>query len=158
MLAAETIYEALCAGDASAATLAKYPQKLNASWLWKEPYAVRNFHQALHYGMFKAIVLARLQMVTGGRGLSDPMHVKPGYMNYKWLNLPRTLVDQSTRFKPDCKLTFDRLTDVYHSSTRHVKISRATCTSSIRIFAAIAACASMGILAGIFVPRPFTKW
>ena len=31
----------------------------------------------------------------------------------------RTLVDQSTRFKGDGKLTFDRLTDVYHSGTRH---------------------------------------
>jgi electron-transferring-flavoprotein dehydrogenase len=28
-------------------------------------------------------------------------------------------VDQSTRFKGDGKLTFDRLTDVYHSGTRH---------------------------------------
>jgi electron-transferring-flavoprotein dehydrogenase len=28
-------------------------------------------------------------------------------------------VDQSTRFRGDGKLTFDRLTDVYHSGTRH---------------------------------------
>jgi electron-transferring-flavoprotein dehydrogenase len=119
MLAAETIYESLCAGDTSAAALSRYTAKLNGSWLREELYAVRNFHQALHYGMFNAIVLAGLQMVTGGRGLSDPMHVKPGYKDYKRLNRPRVLVDQSTRFKGDGKLTFDRLTDVYHSGTRH---------------------------------------
>ena len=34
-------------------------------------------------------------------------------------NRDRVLVDQSTRFKGDGKLTFDRLTDVYHSGTRH---------------------------------------
>ena len=119
MLAAETIYESLCAGDTSAAALSKYTAKLNGSWLREELYSVRNFHQALHYGVFNAIVLAGLQMATGGRGLSDPMHVKPGYKDYKRLNRPRTLVDQSTRFKGDGKLTFDRLTDVYHSGTRH---------------------------------------
>ena len=38
---------------------------------------------------------------------------------YAKLHRDRTLVDQSTRFKGDGKLTFDRLTDVYHSGTRH---------------------------------------
>jgi len=119
MLAAETIYEALCAGDTSATTLSAYPQKIEASWIKKELWEVRNFHQAFHGGLYSGLVQAGLQFVTGGRGLSDPMRSEPGYQEYSKLNRPRTLVDQSTRFKGDGKLTFDRLTDVYHSGTRH---------------------------------------
>ena len=119
MLAAETIYEALCAGDTSAKTLAAYPQKIEQSWIKKELWEVRNFHQAFHGGLYPGLVQAGLQFVTGGRGLSDPMRSEPGYEEYTKLNRDRTLVDQSTRFKGDGKLTFDRLTDVYHSGTRH---------------------------------------
>ena len=119
MLAAETIYEALCAGDTSAKTLSAYPQKIEASWIKKELWEVRNFHQAFHGGLYSGLVQAGLQFVTGGRGLSDPMRSEPGYEEYTKLNRSRTLVDQSTRFKGDGKLTFDRLTDVYHSGTRH---------------------------------------
>jgi len=119
MLAAETIYEALCAGDTSAKALSAYPQKLEASWIKKELWEVRNFHQAFHGGLYAGLAQAGLQFVTGGRGLSDPMHSKPGYQEYSELDRSRTLVDQSTRFKGDGKLTFDRLSDVYHSGTRH---------------------------------------
>jgi electron-transferring-flavoprotein dehydrogenase len=119
MLAAETIYEALCAGDTSAKTLRKYPQKIEESWIKKELWAVRNFHQAFQNGLWSGLVHSGLQFVTGGRGLVDPMRSKPGYQEYRKLNRGGTLVDQSTRFKGDGKLTFDRLTDVYHSGTRH---------------------------------------
>jgi electron-transferring-flavoprotein dehydrogenase len=119
MLAAETIYEALCAGDTSTKTLEKYPQKVEKSWIKKELWAVRNFHQAFHNGLWPGLVQSGLQFVTGGRGLVDPMRSKPGYQEYRKLNRDRVLVDQSTRFKGDGKLTFDRLTDVYHSGTRH---------------------------------------
>ncbi len=119
MLAAETIYEALCVGDASAKTLSAYPQKIEASWIKKELWEVRNFHQAFHGGLYSGLVQAGLQFVSGGRGLSDPMHCEPGYQEYSKLHRDRTLVDQSARFKGDGKLTFDRLTDVYHSGTRH---------------------------------------
>jgi electron-transferring-flavoprotein dehydrogenase len=119
MLAAETIYEALCAGDTSTKMLEKYPQKIEASWIKKELWAVRNFHQAFHNGLWSGLVQSGLQFVTGGRGLEDPMRSKPGYQEYRKLNRDGVLVDQSTRFKGDGKLTFDRLTDVYHSGTRH---------------------------------------
>ncbi|HXU50035.1 MAG TPA: electron transfer flavoprotein-ubiquinone oxidoreductase [Candidatus Binatia bacterium] len=119
MLAAETIYEALCAGDTSAAKLSAYQAKIDASWLKKELWAVRNFHQAFHGGLWSGLFHAGLQFVTGGRGLVDPMRTEAGHKRYKKLNRERVLVDQSTRFKGDGKLTFDRLTDVYHSGTRH---------------------------------------
>jgi len=119
MLAAEAIYEALCAGDTSAAKLSAYQAKIDASWLKKELWAVRNFHQAFHGGLWSGLFHAGLQFVTGGRGLVDPMRTEAGHKRYKKLNRERVLVDQSTSFKGDGKLTFDRLTDVYHSGTRH---------------------------------------
>ena len=119
MLAAETIYESLCSGDTSAKSLSSFQQKIDRSWLKQELYAVRNFHQAFHGGLWSGLVKAGFQFVSGGRGLVDPMRSQAGYKNYKNLHRDRALVDQSTRFKGDGKLTFDRLTDVYHSSTRH---------------------------------------
>jgi electron-transferring-flavoprotein dehydrogenase len=119
MLAAETIYEALCSGDTSAKTLSSFAAKVEASWVKKELWAVRNFHQSFRGGFWKGMAHTGLQFVTGGRGLVDPMRVKPGYQQYDKLNRDLTLVDQSTRFKGDGQLTFDRLTDVYHSGTRH---------------------------------------
>jgi electron-transferring-flavoprotein dehydrogenase len=119
MLAAETAYEALCAGDTSAAKLSAYQTKIDQSWMKPELWAVRNFHQGFHGGLWSGLVNAGFQFITGGRGLVDPMRCEAGYEDYENLHRDRTLVDQSTRFKGDGKLTFDRLTDVYHSGTRH---------------------------------------
>ena len=119
ILAAETIYDALCAGDTSAKMLEKYPKKIEESWIKKELWGVRNFHQAFHNGLLPGLFQSAVQMVTGGRGLVDPMRSKPGYQDFEKLNRGASLVDQSTRFKGDGRLTFDRLTDVYHSGTRH---------------------------------------
>ena len=115
MLAAETIFEALKTGDASAKTLSAFPQKVDHSYIKKELRAVRNFHQSFKYGLYGGLFLGALQQISGGRGLIDPMHVHAGYEDYKKIN-GRPAPE---RFKGDGKLTFDRLTDVYHSGTRH---------------------------------------
>jgi electron-transferring-flavoprotein dehydrogenase len=114
MLAAETIFEALTAGDTSAAKLSAFQKKIEESYLKKELRLVRNFHQSFQYGLLGGLFHAGLQFVTGGRGLIDPMRVRPGYQHYHKNGQP-----PSERFKGDGKLTFDRLTDVYHSGTRH---------------------------------------
>jgi len=119
MLAAETIYETLVAGDTSAKMLARYPQKIENSWIKQELWPARNFHQGFHNGLWKGLAHAAAQIVTGGRGLIDPMRARAGYEKYRVLHRDGSLVDQSARFKGDGKLTFDRLTDVYHSGTRH---------------------------------------
>jgi electron-transferring-flavoprotein dehydrogenase len=115
MLAAETIFESLKTGDATAKTLSAFPQKVDQSYIKKELRAVRNFHQSFKYGLYGGLFLGALQQISGGRGLIDPMHVHAGYEDYKKIN-GRPAPE---RFKGDGKLTFDRLTDVYHSGTRH---------------------------------------
>ena len=119
MLAAETIYEALCNNDTSARTLSSFSRKVESSWIKKELWAVRNFHQGFQHGLWAGLMNTGFQFITGGRGLSDPARTKPGFEEYHQLHRDGHLVDQSTRFKGDGKLTFDRLTDVYHSGTRH---------------------------------------
>jgi electron-transferring-flavoprotein dehydrogenase len=119
MLAAETIFDALRADDTSAEKLSAYTKKLESSWVKKELWSVRNFHQSFQHGFFRGIFNTGLQMISGGRGLIDPMRSRAGHEEYRKLNRGPELVDQSTRFKGDGALTFDRLTDVYHSGTRH---------------------------------------
>ena len=89
------------------------------SWLKKELWAVRNFHQGFHGGLWTGPVQCRtaIRHRRARPGRSDAQQA--GYKEYENLHRDRTLVDQSTRFKGDGKLTFDRLTDVYHSGTRH---------------------------------------
>jgi electron-transferring-flavoprotein dehydrogenase len=115
MLAAETIFEALKSGDTSVKTLKLYKEKIDRSYIKKELWKVRNFHQSFHNGLFEGFVLSGLQEMTGGHGLIDPMQTHAGYTAYSQIHgrpAPK-------RFAGDGKLTFDRLTDVYHSGTRH---------------------------------------
>src|SRR5579862_2206306 len=116
MLAAETIYEALKTNDASSKTLSAFPRKIEQSWIKKELWAVRNFHQGFQHGLYRGLFHAGIQFVTGGRGLIDPMRSRPGHEEYRKLNGRDPAPE---RFKGDGALTFDRLTDVYHSGTRH---------------------------------------
>lgn len=115
MLAAETIFEALKKEDFSAKTLSGYKERIDGSYIKTELWKVRNFHQSFHNGLFEGLVLSGLQEVTGGHGLMDPMRTHPGYTNYNQIHGRKA----GARFQGDGKLTFDRLTDVYHSGTRH---------------------------------------
>ena len=116
MLAAETIFEALRDADSSAAKLAAFPRKIEESWAGKELRSVRNFHQAFHDGLWMGLVRAGVQYLTAGRGLVDPLRVPAGYTEYHKLDGAE---QAPPRFQGDGVLTFDRLTDVYHSGTRH---------------------------------------
>jgi electron-transferring-flavoprotein dehydrogenase len=115
MLAAETIFEALRAGDTSVKTLSAFQKKVEQSWIKPELWAVRNFHQSFQHGLWAGLFHTGIQFVTGGRGLIDPMPVHPGHEAYHKLDG----APAGERFKGDGKTTFDRLTDVYHSGTRH---------------------------------------
>lgn len=119
MLAAETIYDALTSGDTSIRTLSTFQRKIESSWIRNELWQVRNFHQGFRHGLWPGLFNASLQFVSGGRGPTDPIHIGPGHEEYKKLNRDLIAVDQAGRFKGDGVLTFDRLTDVYHSGTRH---------------------------------------
>jgi electron-transferring-flavoprotein dehydrogenase len=115
MLAAETIFEALKKGDYSANTLKLYKEKIDKSYIKEELWKVRNFHQSFRNGLLDGFFYSGLQQITGGAGIIDPMRAHAGQEAYR----PIFGRPARERFKGDGKLTFDRLTDVYHSGTRH---------------------------------------
>jgi electron-transferring-flavoprotein dehydrogenase len=120
MLAAETIFESLKTGDATTKTLGSFQKRVEESYIRDEMWKVRNFHQSFQHGMLRGFIHTALQQVTGGRGLVDPMRADAGYQHYKKFPSPAAAPPSpEDHFKGDGKLTFDRLTDVYHSGTRH---------------------------------------
>jgi electron-transferring-flavoprotein dehydrogenase len=120
MLAAETIFESLKTGDNTTKTLGGFQQRIEQSYIKDELWKVRNFHQSFQRGMFRGFVHTAFQQISGGRGLIDPMRAEAGYQHYKQVASPAAApANPEDRFKGDGKLTFDRLTDVYHSGTRH---------------------------------------
>ena len=122
MLAAETALDALERDDASAAVLKGFDDRVNNSWVKEELYAVRNFHAGFKHGFLGGMINTGLQMVTGGRGLIDPMAPSGGHEEMEKL-IDRygagTNRDFFQRAKMDGQLTFDRLTDVFHAGTIH---------------------------------------
>jgi electron-transferring-flavoprotein dehydrogenase len=123
MLAAETAFEALTSGDSSFRQLAKFKQKVDASWIKEELYPVRNFHQGFEHGFLSGMLNTGLLMATGGHGLRDRYPAHAGYE--RMLPLWDIMGHAGNReqltgwVKGDGKLTFDKLTDLYYSGTRH---------------------------------------
>src|SRR6266498_3761962 len=123
MLAAETAFEALQRDDYSSATLRQFQTRVENSWIKDELWKVRNFHQGFERGFWRGVIHAGLQQVTGGRGLRDRYEASPGYARMRKLSLlPVVGGDEAHLIGPakgDGKLTFDKLTDLYHSGTKH---------------------------------------
>jgi electron-transferring-flavoprotein dehydrogenase len=122
MLAAETAFEALVKNDSSAATLGKLTRRVDTSWIKDELWPVRNFHQGFEKGMLPGMFNAGLQEFFDG-GLRNRVPSHPGYERMK--PLANLLPDGGPAAhmvgpaKGDGKLIFDKLTDLYHSGTKH---------------------------------------
>ncbi len=123
MLAAETAFEALISGDSSARQLGKFQQKVESSWIKQELYPVRNFHQGFEHGFLSGMLNTALLMATGGHGLRNryPAHAGHERMLPLWdvMGHPGDREQLLGWAKGDGKLTFDKLTDLYYSGTRH---------------------------------------
>ncbi len=125
MLAAEAIFEALLVGDFSAKQLQRYEELVNESWIIPELRKVRNFHAAFNNGRWLGLLNAGLQFVTGGRawGFLDRAKAEPGHEAMKKLSAfgynGDNLEQRYNGLKFDGKLTFNKLTDVYHAAVGH---------------------------------------
>ncbi len=123
MLAAETVFEGMVKDDLSAHQLAGYATRVENSWIKEELWKVRNFHQGFEHGFWHGMMHTALQQVTGGRGLHARYAATAGHRKlHKISDLPASggarahMLDDA---KGDGKLTFDKLTDLYHSGTKH---------------------------------------
>jgi electron-transferring-flavoprotein dehydrogenase len=120
MLAAETLFECLLAGDFSKERLAGYERRFESSWAADELRSVRNFHQGFEHGLVPGMMNVGASLVFGGRDLLLRDRVKnvPGHEHM------RKLAHAHPAGKPpapkyDGVLTFDKLADVYLSGTTH---------------------------------------
>jgi electron-transferring-flavoprotein dehydrogenase len=130
MLAGESAFEAVRAGDTSAASLERYQRKIDASAVRAELYPVRNVHQAFGYGLFAGLAFAGLTLATRGRWFED-LHGESGHARMKTLtgyygapSLPRRNTSDgglpaSNATTVDRRLTFDKVTNVHFSGTSH---------------------------------------
>jgi electron-transferring-flavoprotein dehydrogenase len=120
ILAAETAFDAVVAGNSDAQTLSAFDTAFRASWAYDELRAARNFHQGFKGGLFAGMMNAGLSVYTGGRGFGviDKLRGEEGYAQMIKLSerAPRAV---ETRATIDNVLTFDKLTDVFNSGTMH---------------------------------------
>ena len=125
MLAAEAIFEALLAGDYSAQKLKRYEELVNESWIMTELRKVRNFHASFRHGRWLGLANAGLQFITGGRswGIFDRASAEPGHEAMEKLSAYGYRGDQIEQryngLRFDGKITFNKLTDVYHAAVGH---------------------------------------
>src|SRR5262249_23291115 len=73
MLAAETAFDAVRAGDVSAARLSAYQAAIDAGPVKRELYPVRNVHQAFAHGLVAGVMYSGLALATKGWWITDPM-------------------------------------------------------------------------------------
>jgi len=123
MLAAEAAYHALAAQKFGVTQLSEYPRAVENSWIKKELWPVRNFHQGFEKGFVRGLFHAGLQQLTGGRGLYKKYPSHPDYAQMKRLEkLPAEDPSRAAILGParrEGNLTFDKITDVYYSGTKH---------------------------------------
>ncbi len=123
MLAAETAFDAISCGDTSAARLKSYAERIDASPVRAELYPVRNVHQAFGYGLLPGLAFSGLTLITGGRwprrlkGTAGHEHMRT-FEQYG-AGAVRGPFVASNAVKPDRVTTFDKLTNVHYSGTRH---------------------------------------
>ncbi len=123
MLAAETAFTAVRAGDTSAASLSRYKTLVDESAIKAELYPVRNVHQAFENGLIAGSFAAGLAMMTGGRSIEDS-HGHPGHKRIKTIAdyyglEKRDMLTASNAVVPDRQVTFDKVTSVHYSGTHH---------------------------------------
>jgi len=121
MLAAEAAYDAVRAGDTSAARLESYSRAIDASFVRAELYPVRNVHQSFAWGLTAGLAYSALALVSGGWWFRR-LRTEAGHERMRRLRTPPppgAAVAPRDAVRPDRALTFDRLTNVHYSGTRH---------------------------------------
>jgi electron-transferring-flavoprotein dehydrogenase len=117
MLAAEAVFAALGAGDAAPAVLEEYPAAVRRSWVYDELYRARNFGPALKkLGLTLGSAFAFLdQNLFGGKLPFTLRNTEPDHATLR----PAASAPRIDYPKPDGRISFDRLSSVFLSSTNH---------------------------------------
>ncbi len=125
MLAAETAFDALAHGDVSADRLSLYHTRIAGSWVETELRLSRNFHAGFRHGTVAGLFNAGMILATNGLGVLGSGDGRPGHEamqtldHYYSSHVDDDAAKSFRRPRYDGVLTFDKLTDVYHSGTKH---------------------------------------
>jgi len=119
ILAAETLFEALVRDDFSPAQLATYEAAVDRSYIGRDLYPTRNFRALMKSGLVPGVIHAGLMTLTGGRYPLDKIVIHEDHLDTKKLDeaYPQGVLPAND-LKHD-GVAMDKLTDVYHSGTRH---------------------------------------
>jgi len=115
MMAAEAAFDALGASR-SGDELSAYPEAFKSSWLYKELWRARNFKQWMGKGLYTGTVMVGLeQFALAGK---FPWTLHHQHADHEMLGKAKDY--QPIEYpKPDGKISFDRLSSVFQSSTNH---------------------------------------
>jgi len=122
--AATAAVEALIKEDTSKNSLSKYEELVNESSIYTELYPVRNMRAVMQEGMILGGLKMGIQLVTGGTCLMVPK-VHNDYSETQTIQefsgepFAKRFAD---KLEYDKKITFDKVTTVYHSKAMHDEV------------------------------------
>lgn len=122
--AATAAVDALINNDTSEKYLSKYSELVNSSFIYKELYPTRNMRAVMQDGMILGGLKMGVQLVTGG-GCAFVPEVKDDYKETQKLkDFSKEPFAQrfAGKLEWDKKLTFDKVTMVYHSKAMHDEV------------------------------------
>lgn len=115
MIAAESIFETIKAGDEGGQDLTAFTTSWEQSWAFKELYATRNFGPAMH--KFGPMLGGAFNFIDQNL-FSIPVNLHDTHEDYAMLK-PAADFQPINYPKPDGVLSFDKLSSVFLSNTNH---------------------------------------
>ena len=122
--AADAACEALISNNTNKATLKRYEDLVNKSFIYKELYPTRNFRAVMNDGMVLGGLKMGIQLLTGGGCLMVPK-TEADYETTKKVKDFRGQAFKDRfagKLEFDKKLTFDKVTSVYYSKAMHDEV------------------------------------
>jgi electron-transferring-flavoprotein dehydrogenase len=122
--AASAAVEALVSGDTSEATLKKYEELVNDSFIFDELYPTRNMRAVMQNGMIFGGLQMGVQLLTGGACMMVPETEADNATTKKVKDLVNEPFEKrfEGKLEYDKELTFDKVTTVYYSKAMHDEV------------------------------------
>jgi electron-transferring-flavoprotein dehydrogenase len=119
MLAAEAAFEALKRGESTEEVLALYKKLVDDSWVREEMEPAKNFHASFDKGVIGGMAAVGMQMVFGPGDTIKPFHADYAHMQKNAAYRGHHPYPDRGDLVYDGTYIVDKLTDVYHSGTKH---------------------------------------